>query len=234
MRTTRLSIAAMVAATLLMTGCTTMNNTGKGALIGTGAGTAVGAGIGALIGGKNGALVGAAAGAAVGAGTGAVIGKKMDKKADELAKQLSETATIETVTDANNLQAIKVTFEGGILFDTNKSDLSATSKSALKKFVESLKDMEDDTDITIYGHTDNTGTLAVNERLSLERANSVASYLRSLGVNSARIIDVQGKAYNEPVASNDTADGRAQNRRVELFVTANQNMIQAAENGTLQ
>ncbi|MBP3331497.1 MAG: OmpA family protein [Tidjanibacter sp.] len=233
MRTTKLSIFAMIGAAFLMVGCSTMSNTGKGALLGTGAGTALGAGLGALIGGDKGALVGAAAGAAVGAGAGAAIGKKMDKKAEELAKQLSETATIETVTDANNLQAIKVTFEGGILFDTNKSDLSATSKTALKKFVESMSDMSD-TDITIYGHTDNTGSLAVNERLSLERANSVASYLRALGVNSARIIDVQGKAYNEPVASNDTAEGRAQNRRVELFVTANQNMIQAANAGSLQ
>ncbi len=233
MKTSKLSIAAMLTAAALMVGCATMNNAGKGTLIGAGGGTALGAGIGALIGGKNGALIGAAAGAAVGAGTGAVIGKKMDKKAEQLAKELSESATIETITDVNNLPAIKVTFDGGILFATNKSELSASSKTALKKFVESLADMTD-TDITIYGHTDNTGTLAVNERVSLERANAVASYLKSCGLSASRIIDVQGKAYNQPVASNDTAEGRALNRRVELYVSANEAMIEAAQNGAIQ
>ena len=233
MKKTGLSLFAMIAAVSMMTSCATMNNAGKGTLIGAGAGTALGTGLGALIGGEKGAIIGAATGAAVGAGTGAIIGKKMDAKAAQLEKELAETATIETITDVNNLQAIKVTFEGGILFETNKSDLNATSKTALRKFVESLSDLND-TDITIYGHTDNTGTLAVNERLSLERANAVASYLRSCGLNSARIIDVQGKAYNEPVASNDTAEGRAQNRRVEIYVTANENMIKAAQNGTLK
>ena len=193
---------------LAPTSCGTLkslNNAQKDALIGTGAGAAIGAGIGALIGkdGK-GAAIGAAIGSAVGAGTGAVIGKKMDEKAAALAKEM-ENAQVETITDVNGLQAIKVTFESGILFPTNG---------------------------TIYGHTDNTGSASVNERISLQRAESVASYLESRGINASRIHS-EGKSFNNPVADNDTAEGRAKNRRVEVYVTANENMIKAAENGNL-
>lgn len=219
---------------LVPTSCGTLkslNNTQKDALIGTGAGAALGAGIGALIGrdGK-GAAIGAAIGSAVGAGTGAIIGKKMDEKAAALAKEM-ENAQVETITDVNGLQAIKVTFESGILFPTNGTTLSAQAKNQLATFSTQMKDLQD-TDITIYGHTDNTGSASVNERISLQRAESVASYLQSRGINASRIHS-EGKSYNDPVADNDTAEGRAKNRRVEVYVTANENMIQAAENGKL-
>ena len=219
---------------LAPTSCGTLkslNNAQKDALIGTGAGAAIGAGIGALIGkdGK-GAAIGAAIGSAVGAGTGAVIGKKMDEKAAALAKEM-ENAQVETITDVNGLQAIKVTFESGILFPTNGTTLSAAAKNQLATFSTQMKDLQD-TDITIYGHTDNTGSASVNERISLQRAESVASYLQSRGINASRIHS-EGKSYNDPVADNDTAEGRAKNRRVEVYVTANENMIQAAENGKL-
>ncbi|HHU33742.1 MAG TPA: OmpA family protein, partial [Bacteroidetes bacterium] len=150
----------------LLTSCS-MSKTGKGALIGAGSGAAIGAGVGALI-GKDGTstAVGAAVGTAVGATAGAIIGKQMDKKAAEL--EALENAKVETVTDANNLQAIKVTVDSGILFATNSSTLSAESKTALSEFANTMKDLPD-TDFTIQGHTDNTGTYEVNERVSLER-----------------------------------------------------------------
>ena len=172
---------------------------------------------------------GAAIGTAVGAGTGAVIGKKMDKKAAEL--EALENAKVETVQDQNGLQAIKVTFNSGILFPTNGSTLSQTSKNELSQFATKMSDMQD-TDITIYGHTDNTGPDAVNERLSNERAQSVANYLKNCGIASSRMT-TEGKSYSMPVADNSTKEGRAQNRRVEIYITANKTMIEKAENGTL-
>lgn len=213
---------------MIFSGCG-MSNTGKGALIGTGAGAAVGAGIGAIFGNGKGAAIGAAVGTAVGASAGAIIGKKMDKKAEELAAL--QNAQVEQVEDANGLQAIKVTFNSGILFPTNGSSLSADSKKELAQFAQKMSDMVD-TDITIYGHTDNTGTAEVNERISRQRAEAVQSYLQSCGIASGRLSS-QGLSYTDPVADNATAEGRAQNRRVEIYISANENMIKAAENGTL-
>lgn len=213
----------------VFTGCASMSNTGKGAMIGGGSGAALGAGIGALAGKGKGAAIGAAVGAAVGSGTGALIGRRMDKQKKEL--EAIEGAKVETVQDVNNLQAIKVTFDNGILFATNKSELSAASRDALTKFANSLKNSPD-TDVTIYGHTDNTGTRAVNERVSKERADAVANYLVGQGISRSRI-KTEGLAYDQPVADNSTAAGRAQNRRVEVFITANADMIKKAEAGQL-
>ena len=191
--------------------------------------TGTGAGIGAAIGDGKGAAIGAAIGTAVGAGTGAVIGKKMDKKAEELAAL--QNAQVEQVEDANGLQAIKVTFNSGILFPTNGSTLSQTSKNELSQFATKMSDMQD-TDITIYGHTDNTGSDAVNEKLSAQRAESVATYLKSCGIAGSRMT-TEGKSYSMPVADNATKEGRAQNRRVEIYISANEDMIKAAEDGKL-
>lgn len=213
----------------VFSGCASMSNTGKGAMIGAGGGAALGAGIGALAGKGKGAAIGAAVGAAVGSGTGALIGRRMDKQKKEL--EAIEGAKVETVQDVNNLQAIKVTFDNGILFATNKSELSPASRDALAKFATSLKNSPD-TDITIYGHTDNTGTRAVNERISNERADAVANFLVGQGISRSRIT-TEGLAYDQPVADNNTAEGRAQNRRVEVYITANADMIKKAEAGQL-
>ena len=202
----------------------------KGTFIGTGAGAALGAGIGALIGGEKGAAIGAAAGAAVGAGTGAIIGNVMDRKAAEL--EAIENAKVETITDVNGLTAIKVTFDSGILFATNSSTLSAESKETLAKFAEGIKDLEN-TDITVWGHTDNTGTAAVNEKISKQRADAVSKQLQANGIAKARI-HAEGKSFTMPVADNETAEGKAQNRRVELYITADEAMIKAAEAGQLK
>ena len=120
----------------------------------------------------------------------------------------------------------------GILFSTGKSNLSKASQDALSDFATSL--LENPlTDVTINGHTDNTGSRAVNERLSKERAQAVANFLIGKGVPSKRLT-INGLAYDCPVASNETAEGRAQNRRVEIYIAANEQMVREAENGTLK
>lgn len=223
-------LVILLSASLLFTGCSSWSNTAKGSLIGAGGGAALGAGLGALITGTgSGAAIGAAIGTAVGTGTGALIGKKMDKKAEELAA--IEAAKVETVKDVNGLDAIKVTFDSGILFKTNSANLSDVSKKSLQDFATKMKDMQE-TDITIYGHTDNTGSDAVNERLSQQRADAVSNYLSSCGIAKVRMTTA-GKSYSMPVADNSTAEGRAQNRRVEIYVSANETMIQQAEAGNL-
>lgn len=217
--------ASVLSAALLLSSCGSMTNMGKGALIGGGGGGAVGAGVGALIGGGKGAGIGAAIGAAVGAGAGALIGRKMDKQAAQL-KEI-ENAKVETTTDANGLQAIKVTFDGGILFPTNGSTLSPAARTDLSQFALSLQ-QNPETNVEVYGYTDNTGTLAVNQRVSDARANAVRAYLIEAGVSGNRIV-AQGRPLCDYVASNDTEAGRAQNRRVEIYISANENMIKQAE-----
>lgn len=206
------------------------NNKTKGGVLGGSGGALLGAGIGALAGGGKGAAIGAAIGGAVGTGAGVVIGNKMDKQQAELEQ--IEGAKVETVTDVNNLQAIKVTFDSGILFATGKSSLNTVSQQSLTEFANSLSD-NPDTDVTIYGHTDNTGSREINEKLSNERAESVAKFVIDKGVNGTRLT-TEGKAYDVPVADNSTVEGRSQNRRVELFITANEEMIHKAEKGKVE
>ena len=196
------------------------------------AGTGVGAGLGALIGGGKGAAIGAAIGAAVGTGAGVLIGKKMDKQQAELEAELAKQAQIEKTTDANGLQAIKVTFNSGILFPTNGTTLNANAKADLSKFASSLIN-NPNTNVQIYGYTDDTGSLAVNERVSTGRADAVRNYLLNSGVQANRL-SAQGLPMQDYVASNSTPEGRAQNRRVEIYITANQQMIDAANAGTLK
>ena len=215
---------------IIINGCGTMNNATKGGLIGGAGGAVLGAGIGALAGQEKGAAIGAAIGGAVGAGAGVLIGHKMDKQKAELEK--IEGAKVETVTDANNLKGIKVTFDNGILFATGKSELNTTSRTALLKFAESLKNTPE-TDITIYGHTDNTGTREFNVKLSLQRAVAVAGFLNTNGIEMKRMT-TEGKAWDMPVADNSTIEGRAMNRRVEIYITANETMIKEAEQGSIK
>ena len=215
---------ALISVSLLVgeTSCSTMTNTGKGALIGGGGGAAVGAGLGALIGGGKGAAIGSAIGAAVGAGAGTLIGKRMDKQQKELQEE---------TTDQNGLRAIRVTFDGGILFPTGKYTLNSQAQADLSRFAQSLN-QNPGTDVQILGFTDNTGSFAVNERLSNERAGAVLSYLVNSGVSPTRLT-AKGIPMADYIASNDTAAGRAQNRRVEIYITAGKEMIQQAEAGTL-
>ena len=217
---------------IIMAGC---NNTQKGALIGTGGGALLGAIVGKIAGNT---AVGAAVGGAVGAGAGALIGKKMDKAKAEA--EAVKNAQVESVTDANGLQAVKVTFDSGILFTTGSSTLAASAKNSLQQFSQVLKNNAA-CDVAIQGYTDNAGwknstpaqSVEKNKALSLDRAVSVSTYLKNLGVLSSQIKSVDGFGEENPVADNSTAAGKAQNRRVEIYMYASEDMIKAAENGTL-
>ena len=226
------TIGALSVCILTSSGCSSFTNTGKGALIGGGGGAAVGAGLGAIIGGGKGAGIGSAIGAAVGAGAGALIGKRMDKQKAELEKELAEKAEVETVQDQNGLQAIKVTFNGGILFPTNGTTLSTSARTDLTAFASSLLN-NPETNVQIFGFTDNTGSMAVNERVATGRADAVRNYLLNSGVSASRL-SAEGIPMADYVASNATPEGRAQNRRVEIYISANQQMIQQAQAETLQ
>lgn len=226
MKSTKIFVFFLVSV-FVITGCSTMNKSLKGGMLGGGAGALLGAGVGALIGkDAKSAAIGAGIGTAVGATTGAIIGKKMDKAAAAAAK--IEGAKVDSVIDSNNLKAIKVTFDSGILFQLGKSTLNTASKDALSKFAKIL--VENPTmDIAIMGHTDNTGKIELNQKLSLERAQSVADYLTTQNVLQTKFKKIEGKDFSEPVADNATAQGRAANRRVEVFMYASEKMITDAQ-----
>lgn len=238
MNTTK-QIALILCAGIMMGSCG-MTNTAKGGMIGGGGGAALGALIGGLAGKGKGAAIGAAVGAAVGTGAGVLIGKKMDKAAEEAAK--IENAQVEQVTDNNGLQAVKVTFASGILFSTSSSTLSTAAKNSLTDFANNVLKQNPNMDVTICGYTDNTGwrnstaseSVQKNIELSKQRAASVSGYLLSCGVSGNQIKSVEGFGEDSPVASNDTEAGRQQNRRVEIYIYASEEMIKQAENGTLQ
>lgn len=218
--------ALLLCVAIILGGCNA-SNTAKGTGIGAGGGAAVGAGIGALINGGKGAAWGAGIGAVVGGAAGALIGNKMDKQKAELEK--IQGAQVESV---NEGQAIKVTFESGILFATNSSTLNQVSKNSLTQFANSLK-TNPDTDVQIFGHTDSSGNDQINIPLSQHRAQSVMDYLVGQGVAASRMTS-QGMGSSQPVADNATSAGKAQNRRVEVYILPNQKMIQEAQQGTLK
>ena len=224
------TICVALCAALVLVGCN-MNNTAKGTAIGAGGGAALGAIVGALAGNT---VIGAAVGTAVGAGAGAIIGHKMDKAKKEA--EAIQNAQVEEVKDANGLDAVKVTFASGILFATGKNDLSGEAKSSLQQLAGVLKG-NSDCDVAIQGYTDNQGwknstaeqSAQKNQALSLDRATAVSSYLLALSVPATQIKSVEGFGESNPVASNATKDGQAQNRRVEVYMYASQKMIQEAE-----
>lgn len=206
-----------------MAGC---SNLAKGTTIGAAGGAVLGAIVGKVAGNT---AVGAAIGTAVGAGTGALIGKRMDKVKAEA--EAVKNAQVESVTDANGLQGVKVTFDSGILFATNSSTLSAASQNTIKQIAEVLKH-NSDVDVAIFGHTDSTGSDAINNPLSEKRAKAVDTSLKNLGVTNIKRVEGQGS--KNPVADNSTAEGKKQNRRVEVYMYASESMVKAAEAGTLK
>lgn len=218
-----------MAVLMILTGCNT-TNLGKGAAIGGGGGAALGAGIGALIGKGKGAAIGAGTGAAVGAAVGAIIGKHMDNQQKKLEEQL-QNAEVEKA-EVSGLQAIKVTFPGGILFATGKSNIQPEAQAELTEFAKSLE-QNPLTDVVIGGYTDNTGSMEANTRVADARANSVKSFLEGKGIADSRI-QAKGFPMQDYVASNDTKEGQAKNRRVEIYIYASDEMVKAAENGQLE
>lgn len=217
-------IVSLLAGSLVLTSCG-LSNAVKGGGIGAAAGAALGAGIGNVLGNTG---IGAAIGAVVGGTAGTLIGNKMDKQKRELEAAM-EGAKIESINDG---QAIRVTFDSGILFATGSANLSQSSMSALKAFANSAK-ANGMTKIEIVGHTDNTGSDRVNDPLSVNRAKSVYNYLTSQGVDASRL-SYSGKGSHAPIADNSTAEGRKENRRVEVYILPSAEMIEAAKNGTLK
>lgn len=211
-------IISFLAATM---GCAEWSRTQKGAAIGAGAGAAAGG----LIGYATGSTVaGILIGAAVGGVAGGFIGNYMDKQAAEIERDI-EGAKVERIGEG-----IKITFSSGILFDVDKSNLKDPYKSELSQLAVILNKYED-TNILLAGHTDSTGSDEYNFELSRRRAQSVASYLSSQNVNYARF-STEGYGKTDPVASNETAEGRALNRRVEVAIWANEKLKKVAKDKT--
>ena len=222
------NIAALfISTSLVMTSCEAVknsNNQQRGTVIGTAAGAVIGGVLGNNIGKGGNAPIGAVLGGVVGGVAGNVIGRKMDKQAKEI-KETLPGAEVERVGEG-----IKVTLkENMVNFAFNKSDLQPLAKANLDKLAEILIN-NPDTNINIYGYTDSKGTDEYNLSLSDRRAASVKAYLVSKGIASSRM-NTMGMGEASPIASNDTEAGRAQNRRVEFAITANEKMINEAQQG---
>lgn len=217
------SLVIFVTAALILSGvsCASMSKTQKGAVIGGAAGAVVGGVIGKAAGST---LVGAILGAAIGGAAGAYIGHYMDKQAAELQRDL-EGAKVERIGEG-----IKITFDSGLLFDVDKSDLKDVSKANIESLAQTLQKYPD-TNILIEGHTDSTGADDYNMELSKRRASAVASYLALQSVSTGRFT-VMGYGEAQPLGSNETVEGRQTNRRVDLAIMANEKLKKAAEEKT--
>ena len=225
-------LALALSAMLVVSGCGSLNNTAKGGLLGGGGVAVLGGVIGNIIGKDTKATaIGAAIGAAVGTGAGVLIGKHMDKVAEK-ARQI-ENAQVEKITDANGLDAVKVSFDSGILFAVNKSDLNAASRQSLTEFAQIMKS-DKQILLDIQGHTDSSGNDQINLPLSQKRAEAVMNFLSQQGVPYGQFKNVAGYGSAYPIADNSTAAGKAQNRRVELYMYASEDMINSANAGTLK
>lgn len=206
-----------VAALSLLAACATDPYTGQSKVSntawGTGIGAAVGAGIGALVGGEKGALIGAGVGAVGGAATGGY----MDIQASKLRQELVGTGV--QVQEMNG--QVRLIMPSNITFATDSAVFQTSFNRVLDSVAKVLKEY-DQTLVQVVGYTDNTGTLAYNNQLSLKRAQAVATYLQNRGVSASRL-SVMGMGPSNPIASNSTAAGREQNRRVEITLINMQN-----------
>jgi len=203
---------------LAISGCKTASRSQKGAVIGAAGGGAIGAVIGKAAGNT---AMGAIIGATVGGVTGSVIGRKMDKQAEEMKEVLGDAEV------RREGEGIIINFKEKVLFGFNSSDLGSSAQSNLDKLVNVLNRYPD-TNIEVIGHTDAVGSDSYNQTLSERRANSVLSYIRSKNIASTRL-KAKGMGKTDPVATNETDEGRAQNRRVEFVITANEKMKEDAK-----
>ena len=192
--------------------CASMSRTQRGAVIGAGAGTVLGAVIGDAAGST---ARGAIIGAAVGGAAGALIGRRMDDEARELDEQLAN-ATVERVGEG-----VLVTFDSGILFDFDSSELRPEARDNLDELALVLADESQDFELLVAGHTDGVGAENYNQQLSERRARATSNYVATRGIDPGRIRTV-GMGESEPVASNETEAGQQQNRRVEVAIFASE------------
>lgn len=213
----KLGLALIVSAGLFSAGCGNLNKAQKGVIIGAGAGGAVGAGVGKAAGNT---VLGAIIGAAVGGATGGIIGRKMDKQAEEMAK--IPGAEVKRVGEG-----INVTFESGVLFGVDKSALTADAQTKIRD-LSAILNKNPDTYILIEGHTDNTGTNNHNMALSERRAKAVSGYLSSQSIATSRL-KTAWYGETQPKVDNNTEANKAQNRRVEFAIYANEKLVEQAK-----
>ncbi len=222
MKNTKIKIAtlglAIVASTILFQSCATATKTQKGTVIGAAAGGT----LGAIIGKKAGnTAVGAVLGGAIGGTAGAIIGRKMDRQAEEIKQSVPNAEVI------REGEGIIVKFDSGILFDVNQYAVKSAARTNIENLAVSLKN-NPETTILVVGHTDASGSDEYNRRLSERRAKAVKDYALGQGISSSRL-SVEGRGESEPIADNTTEDGKAQNRRVEIVIVANETMKQEAK-----
>ena len=216
MKKLKVSIFALALGALMLTSCNAYKNANKserGAAIGVAGGAVAGGVIGKITGNT---ALGSIIGAAVGGGAGYVIGKKMDKQAEDIKEQIPD-AKVQRVEEG-----IVVEFNSKVLFGFDQSNLTDASRNTLNNLITILNKYPE-TNLEVQGHTDNTGAASYNMTLSVKRATSVADYLKANGINSSRLT-VKGFGETVPKYDNNTEDGRAQNRRVEFLITANDQM----------
>lgn len=224
-KTTIYCLSILCVISFSFTGCKSIknaNNTQKGAGIGVAAGALLGGIIGNYAGKGGNAVLGSVIGAAVGGGTGAIIGNKMDKQARKITEALPG-AEVERVGEGIRL----VLKEDAVRFDVNKSTLTPQAKANLDKLIPVFKEYSE-TNIDIFGYTDSSGKAEYNLTLSKSRAEAVKAYLATKGLVSERM-KTTGLGIADPIASNETVEGKSQNRRVEFAITANQKMTEAAK-----
>ena len=215
-------LISTLAISIFIYGCGASNAV-KGGVIGGVGGGVVGGVIGDQLGNT---ALGAIIGAAVGGTAGVLIGSYMDRQAEEMQNDIAG-AKIERVGEG-----IKITFDSGILFETNSATLQAEAKANISKLATILAKYPD-TNILVTGHTDSDGKEEYNQILSEKRAKSVSDYTMGKGINSSRF-SIIGLGESEPVASNETVDGKHLNRRVEIAIFANEDLKEAAESGKLK
>ncbi len=211
----------VIVTAISLAGCKSMNKSQKGAVIGGASGGVVGGVVGRSIGNT---AMGAIIGATVGGVGGAIIGRQMDKQAEEIAKEMGDVDVI------REGEAIVIKFKEKVLFGYDRSDLNADAKTSLDKLRATLLKYPE-TNITVIGHTDSKGTTKYNQTLSESRASSVANYTSQNGIDNNRLT-VIGKGETDPIATNNTDEGSASNRRVEFVITANEKMKADAKKET--
>jgi outer membrane protein OmpA-like peptidoglycan-associated protein len=204
---------SMLTAAIGLSGCANMSETQKGTAKGAGIGAAAGGVIGAVAGGGKGAVIGAAVGAGAGAIAGNIWSKKMEAQKQEMEQATAGTGVAVTKTENNQL---KLEIPSDISFDKGKANIKPNFRPILDKFATGLQNNAA-ARVTIVGHTDSSGSDAINDPLSVNRAASARSYLAERGIAFNRIT-IDGRGSHEPVAANDTEANRAKNRRVEIFV----------------
>lgn len=220
-------LTVSISAGLLLSSCQAVQNTNhtqRGAAVGATSGAVIGGVLGNNVGSGDNAVLGAIAGAVIGGVAGGLIGNRMDKQAEKIENTLPGAEVVRT---AEGIQVI-LDEQSDVRFEYDKSDLTAAAKTNLDKLVPVFNEYPD-TDILVVGFTDSKGSDAYNQTLSEKRSASVVSYLKSKGIKPSRLSS-SGQGEASPRGDNNTDAGRAQNRRVEFGITANEKMVEDAQN----